>query len=383
MKNKINIILVIVIAAFFGLAGGFIAILAVKPYFLENINLPLTQEIGNSQDSLRQANAIVENAKKILLEQENKVNSTISSSQNSLVGVFKKNTTIATSSTQGEFNPADFYKLDGEIGEGLVVTSDGWVLTTDFSKNAVENLILKNYVVITRSKDIYSIDKIMPSGIDSYLFIHLSGAKNLPVKSFIAKADLTDSQSLVALNWRGGSYLTSIVNKKEISQAVRESDETVEKVVLADNLAAYFENAFVFSLNDEIVGFFNNKNGLIAPDNFQPLIKGLLQKKESKRPSLGITYVNLEDFAIKNPGMDKGALIYSNKKTLAVRQGSAGATAGLAFGDIIVSVDNIGIDSYHDLADIIQRYSAGDEINIIYLRASKENAVKVKLGEFK
>jgi hypothetical protein len=389
MKNKINIIWVIIIAVFFGLAGGIGAIFIARPYLLENIyNLPPTQGTNNSQDSLRQANLIIENAKKILLEQENKVNATINSSQNSLVGVFKKIPETATTGSpmqakEKQFDIADFYKLDGEVGEGLVVTSDGWILTTDFSKNSAETLILKNYVVITKNKDIYNIDKVMKSGIDSYLFIHLSGAKDLAVKSFVNKADLANSQSLVALNWRGESYLTSIVDKKEISQAIHSSDGAAENIILANNLAAYFDSAFVFSLNNEVAGFFNSKTGLITLDNFQPLIRGLLQKKESKRSSLGVSYVNLEDFAIKTPGLEKGALIYSDTKNPAVQEGSAAMAANLVAGDIIISVDNFEIDGFHDLSDIIQRYSAGDEINVIYRRGGKENAVKVRLGELK
>lgn len=387
-KRGSSIFLLVVIAIFFGLAGSLAGIIIAKPYLTDNLySLPIAKEIGTSEDSLRQANLIIENAKKIIVGQENKVNETISSSQNNLVGVFKKKEGVATSSTaqikEKKFDIADYYKLDNEVGEGLVVTSDGWILTTDFSKNVAEALIVKNYIVITKSKDVYAIDKIIRSGIDSYLFVHLSHAKELPVKGFVNKTDLANSQSLVALNWRGESYLTSIVDKKEKSQEIKNSDGTIENIVLSNNLGDYFDNAFIFSLSSEVVGFFNKESGLIPLDNFQPLIRGLLEKKESRFPSLGITYVNLEDFAIKNPGYEKGALIYSNSKLPAVKEGSAAKEAQLLPGDIIISVDNIEISGQKDLADIIQKYSAGDTINVIYRRDGRENSVKIKLGELK
>jgi serine protease Do len=303
------------------------------------------------------------------------------------VGVFNRKEGAATSSAaqfdQKKFDSADYYKLDDEIGEGLAVTSDGWILTTDFSKGAADSLIVKSYVVITKSKDVYEIDRVVHPGIDSYLFVHLRGAKDLPVKNFVNKTELSNSQSLVALNWRGESYLTSIVDKRERSQEVKSSDGTIEKMILANNLGDYFENAFIFSLNGGVVGFFDKNAGLIPLDNFQPLIKGLLEKKEKKLPALGVTYVNLENFAIKNPGYEKGALIYSSGKIPAVKDGSAAKAALLQAGDIITSVDNLEISSQNDLSDVIQKYSAGDFINVIYLRGGAENAVKIKLGELK
>jgi hypothetical protein len=387
-KERSNIIWLIFLAAIFGLGGSFAGIILIKPYLASNLynNLPINKEVDLSQDNLRQVNLIIENAKKIIINQEKKVDETVTSGQNSLVGVFKKKESVATkteSSSSKRFDLTDYYKLDEEVGEGLVVTSDGWILTTDFSKNAAENLIIKNYVVITKSKDVYLIDRVIKTRVDSYLFIHLSNAKDLSVKSFTDKLDLSASQSLVALNWRGESYLTSFVNKKEKTKEVKDSDGISENIVLSDDLGNYFENAFIFTLDNDVVGFFDKKTGPISLSSFQPLIKGLLEKKDKKLPALGVSYVNLESFAIKNPGYEKGALLYPNNKLPAVKDSSAAKEAQLKEGDIILSVDNVTIDASHDLADIIQAYSAGDQINIIYRRDGKENAIKVKLGELK
>jgi hypothetical protein len=387
-KERSNLFWLIFLAAIVGFGGSFAGIILIKPYLASDLysNLPVNKEVDLSQDNLRQVNLIIENAKKIIINQEKKVDETVTSGQNSLVGVFKKKELLATkaeSSLDKRFDLTDYYKLDEEVGEGLVVTSDGWILTTDFTKNAAENLIIKNYVVITKSKDIYLIDKVVKTGIDSYLFIHLSGAKDLSVKSFANKLDLSASQSLVALNWRGESYLTSIVNRKEKTREVKDSDGIIENITLSDDLGNYFENAFIFTLSSEVVGFFDKKTGPIPLSNFQPLIKGLLEKKDKKLPALGVSYVNLENFAIKNPGYEKGALLYPNNKLPAVKDGSAAKEAQFKEGDIILSVDNVTVDTSHDLADIIQTYSAGDQINIIYRRNGQENAIKVKLGELK
>ncbi|MDD4901864.1 MAG: PDZ domain-containing protein [Patescibacteria group bacterium] len=389
-KKRGNLFLlgVIVLAIIFGWGGGAAALIILRPYLGQNVSpTTLTNQTDTAaQESLRQANSIIENAKKIIAGQENKINDTINSGQNSLVGVFKKNQITATGSPPAAgkaFAIADYYKLSDAIGEGIVVTSDGWILTSDFTKNTPESSILKNFVVITKTKDIYNIDKISQTGIDSYIFVHLANAKNLPVKSFVSKMDLTNSQSLVALNWLGESYLTSIVDKVASNQPVADSDNGSQDIIFANNLGDYFDNAFIFSLDGKVIGYFDKINGPVPLYNFQPLIKGLLQGKESQRASLGVSYVNLRDYAIKAAGYDQGALIYSDSKTPAIKAGSAAAVAGLQAGDIIISVDNTKIDALHDLDNILEKYSAQDEINLIYRRNGVENSVMVKLQALK
>jgi len=44
--------------------------------------------------------------------------------------------------------------------------------------------------------------------------------------------DLTNSQSLIALNWQGESYLTSIVNKISAAVPVKDSDSGSQDIVL-------------------------------------------------------------------------------------------------------------------------------------------------------
>jgi PDZ domain len=383
-KNTgLNFFVIIFLAIIFGLGGGVVAVVVARSYLQPTINISsVTPPTDNSQDSVRQANSIIENAKKIIASQENKINDTISSSQNSLVGIFKKNSLAATSSAAiaaKAFDISGYYKLSDAIAEGIVVTSDGWILTSDFTKGAAGNSTIKNFVAITKTDDIYNIDQIMPTGIDSYIFVHLAKSDNLPVKSFVSKMDLTNSQTLVALDWDGVSYLTSIVDKAASDQPVKDSDVSLQNIIFANNLGDYFDNAFIFSLDNQVVGYFDKKNGPVPLYNFQPLIDGLLQGKENKRASLGVSYVNLQEYAVKDTNYDQGALIYSDTKTPAVKPGSAAALAGLKAGDVIISVDNTAIDAQHDLGEILEKYSAGDQINIIYQRNGTENAVTVKL----
>lgn len=81
-KGKNYIFLFMAAAILLGLIGSLAGIFIARPYLVNNIyNAPIAGESGASQESLRQANSIIENAKKIIIGQENKVNETISSSR--------------------------------------------------------------------------------------------------------------------------------------------------------------------------------------------------------------------------------------------------------------------------------------------------------------
>jgi len=89
---KVNYFLIIILALLFGLGGGTAAFMIARPYFIQTTNIvtaPAPSETA-AADSLRQANSVIENAKKIVASQANKINDSIASSQDSLVGIFKK-----------------------------------------------------------------------------------------------------------------------------------------------------------------------------------------------------------------------------------------------------------------------------------------------------
>ncbi len=55
--------------------------------------------------------------------------------------------------------------------------------------------------------------------------------------------------------------------------------------------------------------------------------------------------------------------------------------AGLKENDIILEVNGQKIDQANGLAELIQRYQAGDRIELRVLRQAEEKIIKVELGE--
>ena len=377
-----GVILIIILATFFGLGAGMTSTLVMRPFILNEVyNIPFSGEINLSQSKTHRANLVIENAKKIIIEQDTRVNNTINSAKKSIVGIFeiKKPINNTEKNIETDFDIENYYKLNDKITEGIIITSDGWILTNNFNKDFNKKYIKENYIIITNENKTYEIEDIIESGMSSYIFIRLKNAKELPVKNFSKKNNLTNGQMVVATNWSGYSYLTSVISKNNQKEIIMSSDETAGSFILSDELEKHFKNSFIFNLNNEIIGLFNENNNIVPMDYFQPVIRALLNKKEVLRPSLGVKYINLSDFAITNTKYKEGALIHMDE---GIKKGSAAEEAGLKNGDIILSVDNIDINQTNNLTDIIQGYLAKEEITIIYARNEKEKIAKIILKEY-
>ncbi len=394
MKDKYknpNLLLLIMIAVFFGLAAGIAGGLITRSYVINDIySVPFYGKINFSSDKLRKANFIIENAKNITVEQDKKVNETINSTSGSIVGIFKKKEVKEEESEQDEleqekkeFDLDQYYKMDNNIAEGLIVTSDGWVILTDFGSTLSKDFIFSNYVVVTKEKEIYKIDDLVREAGNNFLFIHMEEANDLPVREFAFKKSLNNGQLVIALDWEKNSFLTYVLGREREDSMVRSSDLSGESIIFADDLSLFFDQSFIFNLNGDLVALLDKNGDARFVDYFNPIIKNLLKKEEKGRPTLGVNYIELSEFAIKDNKHEKGALIQADRSGVAVVSGSPADEAGLRQGDIITSIDNVEINKDNDLTSVIQKHLAGDEISLVYVRDGQENRIDITLGELK
>lgn len=382
-KKKNNFIIIIVLAVVFGMGAGIVGDLVARVYILKtDFNIPFYGEIDFSNGSYRESNIIIREPKNVIVKQNDKVIETINSVQSSLVGIYKKNLlneeTEKVAKELDDFNLGNYYKLRQAIAQGLIITSDGWIVT-DFIP---ENL---NYVVITQDKKIYSIDKIVSDTLTKFHFLHVQ-AKDFPVRKFAEFNDIKNGQLLLAVNWDGTALLNSIVNKDNRGDNVLFfSDVFISKIKLADNLTPEFSSLILFNLSGDVVGLSLGK-GIVEPIyHFTGAIQSLLKNKVVKRPSLGVNYVDLSSLVSAIPtssgqaSHEKGALIYRSSQGISVLKNSAAQIAGLKEGDIIISVDGREINQENNLTEVIQSFMSGDKVNITYLRDGKESQVELSL----
>ena len=117
--------------------------------------------------------------------------------------------------------------------------------------------------------------------------------------------------------------------------------------------------------------------GFAIPSNLTSSIIDDLMKYGyvTGKPQLGISAQNVSEATAKMYDWPVGIYIY------AVNKDSAAEKAGLRKGDIIVKVDDKKVTTSDELVAQLNTHSAGDEIEITFVRDEEEKTVKVTLDE--
>ena len=93
------------------------------------------------------------------------------------------------------------------------------------------------------------------------------------------------------------------------------------------------------------------------------------------KPQLGISCQDVTETVSRMYNLPVGVYI------TAVTEGSAADMAGLRSGDVITAVDDTEVATYEELNAVKNQHSAGDAIEITYIRDGQENTVRVVLDE--
>lgn len=93
------------------------------------------------------------------------------------------------------------------------------------------------------------------------------------------------------------------------------------------------------------------------------------------KPQLGISCQDVTETISQMYGMPIGVYV------TAVTEGSAAESAGLRSGDIIIAVEGEKVETSEELTNEKNKYSAGDTIELTFMRSGEEHTVKLTLDE--
>ncbi len=368
MKN--NFLLIVALSVAFGFFAGIVGEIATKSYFLEDqYVIPFVGDLNLSNLRYANSNLVIRDAKKVVVEQDKKITESVKSSQEVLMGLFVKNK---------ENSKKDFYHFDEKVSQGVIITSDGWVI---FSYPKLNESTFKNFVFIDSNKKIYEIEKVLKDKLSSFSFARLEEANSMPIRQFASKEDVTSGKIVLGVDWRNGAEIAHVLKNKD-SQIVKSSDKYQDEIILDNELSKELKSLCLFDLSGKIVAVIGEKGNVVPIYELTSIVFSLLDSDEIKRPYLGINYIDLSKVTRDNAENKKGALISKNNLNIAIEKESPAELAGLKEGDLILAVNNKKLDEMTDLSDIIRDYKEGDDIDIYFLRNDKELTVDIKLGSF-
>lgn len=372
MKKLSNNFIIFASALVIGaIAGGLTSVIATS-YLGQNLQTLInSKEVDIANSVYDRANLVIRDAKKVVVNQDVKIEETASSLQPVLVSAFKTTN-------------KNYYSLESADAFGLILSNDGWVLLNGLKETNSQDVI-KNYSILSYDKKVYSLDKAFSVKItgDGFVYlVHLKNASNLPVRQMTGAYNLKPGTSVILLSADGKTLLSSIVTKKR-PNLVLNSDRPDVRLELANSISEEFKNALVFNLGGDFVGWVDGNKEVRPNYTFLPAWRAFIANSKSVFPSLGVNYLNLS--VVKSPTLkvDKGAWLKGDDKNPAVTVGSVAAKAGLLEGDVITRINNQELDNNNDLAETISLYMAGENISITYDRAGVINETDITLGEAK
>jgi hypothetical protein len=373
MKKNITILILCII---FGFAGG-MASYFYSRYFLNDYfkNLMYLRELDLSGGT-QNGSLVISGASKIIIELEDKVGEIVDSSKKSIVGVYQKKKILSNSTF---FDQKNFYKQNENIGQGLIITNDGWAVICgaqqDFKRIGPENL-----VIIAGDKKLYDIDQIYKSDIEGFYYLHAKNVKDLNVNKFIGKTDSIKGKTIIAINWQLDNLLTYVEDfQNKMTDIVKSSESNIKILKTVNFVTKDYIGSAIFDLNNNVVALVDQKDELVSINSFGPEINSILKYNSIKKPFLGINYVNYSNLIPADGKKYFGAIITKNSENLSIIKNSPAEKAGLKEGDVIISIDGIEINETNDIDLLISDYEYNDTIKITYLRKGVQSDVEVKL----
>ncbi|MEK9180931.1 MAG: S1C family serine protease, partial [Patescibacteria group bacterium] len=269
-------------------------------------------------------------------------------------------------------------------GTGVVVTSDGLILTTKKNLGSYKNTV----------KAVLSDGRTFDATVTAFdsrseLALIKIPAANLPVVQFGNSADLVIGQKLVTV----GPDLIPFGNPGVEAELVKNADviATYPKIFLTDSVNSYLsvspdlENEFwgsaVLDSKSRVIGFVTD-SGILTGEFLLSSLNNYLANGKFSRPSAGFQYAIITPpiSGILHLPKSEGALLLAGSGKPAVVANSAAARAGLREGDFIYRVNGRDLSADYTLEKVMNEARPGDKIEIAFYRGSQETTAVIILG---
>ncbi|MEW9096719.1 MAG: trypsin-like peptidase domain-containing protein [Clostridiaceae bacterium] len=270
--------------------------------------------------------------------------------------------------------------IDQGVGSGIIFDPNGYIVT--------------NYHVIEGAKEVtvkLSNGKVYPAKLVGYdkrtdLAVIKIDAKNLPTAKFGDSSKVKVGDVAIAIGNPLGEEFAGSVTAGIISALNRtmKHDGAIYKVLQTDAAInpgnsggpLVNENGEVIGINSLKIGAEANAEGMgfaIAINEAKVIIDALMSDGKVKRPSLGVVGQTVSS----RDGKIKG--FYVNE----VVPGSGAAAAGIKPTDIITELDNVKVNGFDDLAEILDKRKIGDKVSCKIWRDGSTKELNITLKEVK
>jgi len=280
------------------------------------------------------------------------------------------------------------YQTDDQLGQGVIITNDGWVVTT---RQVLSKLT--GQVAVTAKGDTYAVEKIVTDPLTEFVFVKIAGT-NLPVVSLAKTIPALGSGCFTLVGTQGLTTATVTDQHLRLSGRPASNTERFDEYVQVADLVASTAGMPVFDEQGIAQGLTVTVDGKLVVRPLAILntqVEPVLKNGQAERMQLGIDYILLDQLAfppsvlLPYQQLQRGALVYRNARlnVAGVAADSPAAKAEVAAGDVILKVDGVEVNSNQPLTNLVQTYRAGDNMILTVWREGNERNVTVTVQTLK
>ena len=248
-----------------------------------------------------------------------------------------------------------------EIGAGVVVTSDGWVLST---ASAIGTRAFVGGVE-------YAMTNTVRDALTDSVLIKLE-ANGLPVIAFADSETLMSGQEVFVARGIDTLFATTIADPSAWSlPGVAGSAETFSGF-LTFNDELSLDGAPVVNLSGELVAVGDTPLSFIKNAMTTAVRSGVYTRASFGAQLIDLSFVHLPDTS--NRGFTRGALVTS------VSFSGPASIGGLRTSDIILRVQDQTLTRQTSFAEILANYEPGKRVSILVDRNGEQLTLEVELG---
>lgn len=317
----------------------------------------------------------------------------------SVVGI--ESTFTVTSSNSGYyygfggFGSAPSSSTATATGTGVVITEDGYIVTNaHVIYDSEYGAGLADSISVLLNDDKTYDAKVIGYDTDCDLAVLKIDAEGLTAAEFGDSDSLRLGEDVVAIGNPLGFDLMNTVTRGIISGKDRQitiNDKAMNLLQTDAAINSGNSGGPLINRYGQVIGINSSKMsssyssssasiegiGFAIPSNEVSQIVDDLMKYGyvTGKPQLGISCQDVTETVSRMYNLPVGVYI------TAVTEGSAADMAGLRSGDVITAVDDTEVATYEELNAVKNQHSAGDAIEITYIRDGQENTVRVVLDE--
>ncbi|MEK7183147.1 MAG: S1C family serine protease [Patescibacteria group bacterium] len=269
---------------------------------------------------------------------------------------------------------------DGD-GLGVVVSANGWILTTDDELEGFLNPVTAAEVWVRGAR--YAIEEVIQDELTPYALLKLVEANGLTPVGFGASEDSRNGDLVFMLPNALSFVATSLEESEKVLLA---GPQRGEVYVTAWELAVTGESGgLVLSTTGDMLGFVTAAGETIPLHHGVAFVQETIRVGVQAHAALGAYVIDVSDIYNLDPdirqGLSTGALVFASTGRVAVPAKTPAALAGLRARDIITAVDGEAITLTTTLAEILAAYDPGQTARLSVVRDGAPLELPVVLGD--